>query len=186
MTDLFDLLQSPTVETLKMHSIAFFDKVIEEYPDEYENIISYINECFNYHSSYLVDEKDWGAFLMERFRSNLLSEDIRSKVINYECPIITVAIADFLDYQKQPTWTTFTAKQNTRTAMLATMQNYSSSITDKKNANELVTTLDIEINDLLEKMKQEQKRFGNYQGVKDIKTAKKRMVINIAHYLDNL
>ena len=184
MQDLYAVLQTPTVENLRYHSIDMFDELIEKYPNEYENIISYINECFNYHSPFLIDEKDWEAFLMERFAENEISEEFRRDVIYYESKEVTAAIANFLGYQKQSLWTTYVAKQDLRVAMLAVMKSHSAATSEKKNANELVSTIDLELQDLLEKLKQEQKRFGNYKGYNDVKAAKARHTINIAHFIE--
>jgi hypothetical protein len=184
MQSLYELLRTPTVANLKFQSIDFFDQIIEKYPDEYEKIITYINQCFNYNSPYLIDEKDWGIFLLERFAANEIDEEIRPALMNYESTEIVYGIAAFLAYQKQSTWTTLVAKQNLRISMLATIQGHSASINDKKNANELVTSLDLEINQIMESMKQDQKRFGNFKGFEDVKAAKIRHVINVAYFID--
>jgi hypothetical protein len=184
MDTLYEVLRDPTNEVLRLHSISFFDGVIAAYPADYKKIIIYINQCFNYHSPYLVEEKDWGMFLMERFAANEIPEELRQAVMQYDSPEIVFAMAEFLGYQKQTAWTTLVAKQNLRVAMLAVIQGFSANISEKQKANELVSTLDLEINDILEKMKQDQKVFGNHKGYSEVRAAKIRHQINVAYFID--
>ena len=122
MQNLYELLRTPTVENLHFHLIRFFDEVIEKYPDDYESIITYINECYNYDSPFITDDKDWTLFLIERFRENQLKEELREAITKLEDEAIVFAISSYVAYQKQSTWVTFTAKQNLRVGMLALMQ----------------------------------------------------------------
>jgi hypothetical protein len=184
MENLYQVLQDTSIKNLHDHEIKYFDTVIEKYPSDYKKIISYINECYNYHSPFLVDEKDWGLFLIERFRANNLSEDLRSALMEYESEEVVFAMASFLAHQKQSTWTTLVTKQDLRISMLAVMKKHGIPTKEKKDANELVSMLDIEINDIYERLKQEQKRFGNHKGYEQVKVAKNRFVINIAQFID--
>lgn len=184
MDNLYKVLEAPTKENLRRHFINYFDKVIEKYPDDYKKIISYINECYNYKSPLLVDEKEWGLFLVERFNYNKIPEELKPAIINYECDEIIFAMASFLAEQKITTWTTLVTKQDLRVAMLSVMKQHTAPTKEKKDANELVTLLDIEINDIYEKLKQEQKRFGNHKGYELVKIAKNRLTINVAHFID--
>lgn len=184
MQNLYNLLSDPTQEKLKTHNIDYFDKVIEKYPDNYESIIIYINECFNFQSPLLIEEKEWGSFLRERFKANKLSEDLSSPILEYNSEEIVFAMASFIAYQKQPIWTTLVAKENLRINMLAVIQWHGANISDKQKANELLSVLDTEINDIRERLKQDNKVFGNYKGHEQIKVAKIRYNINIAHFID--
>lgn len=184
MENLFEILQKPTKEILQRHSIKYFDKVIEKYPKYYKDIISYINECFNYHSDLLKEENDWGRFLMTRFEENMLPDSLIPDIIEFESEEITYAVSMFLADQKQPLFTTFAAKQNLRLSMLGVMQKSSSTTTDKKNANEMVSSLDIELNDILEKFRSSNKIFGNFVGYNKVKTARNKHLINAAQFID--
>lgn len=184
MQNLYEVLQKPTKEILERHSIKYFDKVIEKYPKYYKDIIAYINDCFNYNSDLLLEEKEWSKFLMERFEENCLPDSLIDDIIQYDSEEITYAIAMFLAEQKQPLFATFTAKQNLRMQMLAIMQKSSSTTSDKKNANDMVSSLDIEINDILEKFRQGQKVFGDFKGYDQVKTARNRHKVNVAMFID--
>lgn len=184
MQNLYEILQNPTKEVLELHSIDYFDKIIENHPDNYIDIIKYINECFNYHSLLLTEEKDWGRFLMERFEANGLPEDILPGLIEYETEYFVHSISIFLIEQKQPLFTTYIAKQNLRMQMLAIMQKSTSTTTDKKNANDMVSSLDIELNDILEKFRSSNKVFGNFIGYNQLKTARNKHLINAAQFID--
>lgn len=183
MQDLYRLLCDVSISKLTDNEIQYFDKVIEQYPDDYKKIITYINECFNYHSPLLVEEKDWGIFLHERFRANRLPEELRSGLIEYESDAIVLAIDAFLTHQKQPIFQTLVAKQNLRQAMLVMVQRFDGTIGDKQKANELITTLDSEINDIFERMRQEQKKFGNFKGYDSVQSAKLKIRINIGNFV---
>jgi len=184
MDNLYEVLRVPDVSNLHLHSITYFDRIVEKYPHDYKNIIRYINDCFNYHSPLIIEENDWGVFLMNRFIVNNVPEEMRSALMKYECEDIVFGIFSFLAHQKQPIFTTLIAKQNLRINMLATMQNFSATTADKKNANEMVSNLDIEINEIFEKMRQAQKVFGNFKGYDNVKAAINKFKINIANYID--
>lgn len=184
MENLYQVLQDTSIKNLHEHEIKYFDTVIEEYPSDYKKIIAYCNECFNYRSPLIVEEKDWGIFLMERFRANDLPEDLYSALVLYESPEIVFAISSFLAHQKQPAFTTLIAKQNLRISMLSVMQSFSNTITEKKTANEAVTSLDNEINEIFERLRQEQKKFGNYKGYDAVKSARNKFKINIANFVE--
>lgn len=172
MDNLYKVLEVPSKENLRRHQITYFDKVIEKYPDDYKEIIGYINDCFNYKSPLLVEEKDWGTFLRERFQANELPDELADDIINYKCEEIVNAIDDFLTEQKQTVFQTLVAKQNLRKDMLRVSQGVENKTSDKQIANALVTTLDEEINLLYEKLRAEQKKFGNYKGFDAVKQAK--------------
>lgn len=184
MDNLYQVLQDTSIKNLHDHEIKYFDSVIEEYPADYKKIITYSNECFNYRSPLIVEEKDWGIFLMERFRANNLPEDLYSALVLYESPEIVFAISSFLAHQKQPAFTTLIAKQNLRIDMLSVMQSFGKTTSEKKIANEAVTALDNEINDIFERMRQEQKKFGNYKGYDGVKSARNKFKINIANFVE--
>lgn len=184
MENLYEVLRVPTVENLKAHQITFFDEVIKKYPDHYQEIIGYINECYNYNSPYLIDEKDWTLLTIERFRSNNVPESLRGELTHLEDADIVFAISSFVAYQKQATWVTYTAKQNLRIGMLALMQKPAASTVEKKNANEMVSSLDIELNEIREQLQKDQKRFGNYKGMNELTAAKTRLSLNIAYHIE--
>lgn len=184
MQNLYEVLQHPTKDLLNLHSIKCFDVLIEKYPGHYKDIIAYINDVFNYNSPLLIEEKDWGKFLMERFEENNVHDSLFEDVINYESEAVVRAMSDFLEYQKQPLFTTYTAKQNLRLSMLGIMQRSSSTTTDKKNANEMVSSLDAEIAMIIEKFRQGQKIFGNFKGYDAVKTARNKHLINVAQFID--
>jgi len=184
MDNLYKVLQDPTPENLHFQSIEYFDKVIEKYPEDYRKIIAYINECYNYQSPFLIDEKEWGSFLNERFRLNRLPEELRSALIDYECDEIVFAMASFLAHQKEAAWTTLVTKEDLRISMLSVMKKHGIKTSEKKEANELVSLLDVEINEIRERLKQDQKRFGDHKGFAEVKAAKKRLVINVAYWID--
>lgn len=183
MENLFDLLEMPTRQLLEKHDIKIFDAVIIKYPEDYKKIIKYINDCFNYRSPYLIEEKSWQLFLIERFSANLLREDLREDIVGMESAEVVQAMAEFLAYQKQPMWETLVAKQNLRMNMIGVTQSFGASVGDKKNANEMITNLDNEITSMFERMKQDQKRFGNYKGAEQLKEAVVRHKINIANWV---
>ena len=183
MDNLYKVLEVPTKENLRRHFINYFDKVIEKYPNDYKEIIGYINDCFNYKSPLLVEEKDWGSFLKERFEANELPGELKDEILNYKCPEIVTAIDDFLTEQKQTLFQTLMAKQNLRKDMLGVLQGVENKISDKQTANTLVTTLDDEINSLYEKLRAEQKVFGNYKGFDAVKQAKAAIQISISQFV---
>lgn len=184
MQNLYEVLQNPTKEKLALHSIKCFNPLIEKYPKYYKDIIAYINDVFNYNSPLLIEEKDWGKFLMERFDENNLHDSLLDDVVHYESEEVVRAMSDFLEYQKQPLFTTYTAKQNLRLSMLGIMQKSSSTTTDKKNANEMVSSLDAEIAMIIEKFRQGQKIFGNFAGYDQLRTARNKHLINVAQFID--
>lgn len=184
MENLYQVLQDTSIKNLHEHEIKYFDTTIEKYPNDYRKIIAYCNECFNYHSPLIVEEKDWGIFLMERFDANNLPEELHSALVLYESPEIVFAISSFLAHQKQPAFTTLIAKQNLRISMLSVMQGFGTSISDKKTANDAVTNLDNEINEIFERMRQDQKKFGNYKGYDAVKSARNKFKINIANFVE--
>lgn len=184
MQNLYEVLQDPTKEILRLHSIKYFDEIVEKHPSDYINIIRYINDCFNYHSVLLLEEKDWRSFLIERFYTNDLPEEILPGLVDYETGYFVLAISMFLEDQKQPVFTTLVAKQNLRVNMLATMQTPSATTNDKKNANEMVSSLDSEIAMIYEKFRQGQKVFGNFKGYDQFKTARNKHLINTAQFID--
>ncbi len=184
MDNLYKVLEVPSKENLRRHQITYFDKVIEKYPDNYKEIIGYINDCFNYKSPLLVEEKDWGTFLRERFQVNELPEELEGDILNYKSPEIVFAIDDFLTEQKQPLFQTLMAKQNLRKDMLGVLQSFEGKVAEKQIANTLVTTLDDEINLLYEKLRAEQKKFGNYKGFDAVKQARAAATqINIIQFV---
>lgn len=177
MENLYRVLQDPSIENLHSHEIEYFDAVIAEFPSDYKKIISYINECFNYKSPLIVEEKSWGKYLNERFRVNKLPEELRPALIEYESPTLVVAIYDFLTYQKDPQFETLIARQNLRKSVLGTIQSSSATLSDKKTANELLSNLDNEINELFERMRSDQKKIGNYAGYDDVKNARAKIKV---------
>lgn len=185
MTDLYQVLRNPSIENLHLHDIAYFNDLIAEYPEEYRQIITYINECFNYHSPLVVKEKDWGVFLRERFRANNLPEELRQPLMEYGSEIVVRAMDAFINHQKQPAFQTLLAKQDLRLSMLATMKSSSSSTTEKINANNSVTNLDFEINSIYESILQDQQKLGNSKGFEQVKSAKAKFKINISDYITN-
>jgi hypothetical protein len=184
MQDLYTILLDPSPGNLKRQSIGYFNDLIKEYPTSCMRIITYINECFNYKSPLLTEEKDWGMFLRERFRANNIPEELRSGLIDYESKSIVTAIDAFLTHQKEPQFQTLIAKQNLRLSMLATIQKADASIGDKQKANELITSLDAEINQIYERMRQEQKKLGNYKGYDSVQAAKSKLKINISTFIN--
>lgn len=182
METLYKVLQEPTLYNLHKHYIHYFDNLADAYPDDHKQIISYINECFNYNSPFLVEEKDWNIFLQERFVENNIPDDYIDNIISYKDPVIVIAIDEYLTHQKQPTFQTLVAKQNLRKDMLVALQDPAGKINDKQTANTLLTTLDDEINDIFERMRAEQKRFGNYKGFDAVKQAKQHTKLNIATF----
>lgn len=184
MNDLYLVFKDPTIRHLHDQHIYYFDRIIDEFPADYKKIITYINECFNYHSPFLVEEKDWTTFLGERFDDNQVPELLRPGLIEYESEAIVLAIDEFLTHQKQPTFQTLVAKQNLRASMLVTVQKHDASISDKQKANELITTLDTEINEIYERMRHEQKKLGNYKGYDALQSAKAKLKVNIANFIE--
>ena len=180
MENLFKVLQVPSKENLHLHNIRYFDNVIRKYPHHYREVITYINECFNYNSPLIIEEKDWGLFLMERFTASELPDQFIADLVNYQCPDIVVAMDEFLTHQKQPVFQTLIAKQNLRKDMLVFLQDPAGKIVEKQIANTLLTTLDDEINMLHERLRQDQNKFGNGKGIEAIKKAKSVTQLNIA------
>ena len=184
MQNLYEVLKNPSIEVLRLHSIDCFDKVIETYPKHYKNIIRYMNDVFNYKSDLLLEEKDWQRFLMERFDENNIPDNLIEEIVHYESADVTYAMSSFLAMQKESIYTTYVFKQNLRMDMLSIMQKPSATTSDKKNANEMVSNLDIEINDIVEKLRNSQKVFGNFTGYDQVKSARNKHKINIAMLLD--
>lgn len=184
MESLYEALRVPSIEKLHLHQITFFDEIVKKYPDHYREIISYINEVYNYTSPFLIDEKDWTLLTIERFRANDIPEGLRAELTHLEDADIVLAITAFVSYQKQATWVTYTAKQNLRIGMLALMQNPKGTTAEKKNANEMVSSLDIELNDIREQLQKDQKRFGNYKGMNELNAAKARFALNAAYHIE--
>lgn len=182
MDNLFKVLQTPTKENLHKHAIFYFDAVMEEFPGDYTRIITYINECFNYNSDLLTEEKDWAIFLGERFKANNLPEGLRELIIDYKSPEVLIAVDEFLTHQKQPVFQTLIAKQNLRKDMLIALQDRDAKMGDKATANTLLTTLDDEINLLHERLRGEQKVFGNFKGFDAFKQARAATQLNIAQF----
>lgn len=180
MENLYKILLVPSKENLHLHAIHYFDRLIDQYPKKYRQIITYINECFNYHSPFLVEEKDWTTFLHERYEASTMPADFIDDVVNYKAAEIVIAIDEFLTHQKQPVFQTLAAKQNLRKDMLVFLQDPANKINDKQTANTLLTTLDDEINTLHERLRQEQKVFGNYKGFDAVKQARTVTQLNIA------
>ena len=184
MQNLYKVLQNPSLENLKQHSLDFFDKVISKYPSQYIGIISYIKDCYNYQTPLLIEEKDWRSFLNERRIANNLDDSFIDALINYKCPEIVLAIDAFFTYQKEPTFQTLIAKQNLRKDMLVVIQDSSAKVDDKQKANALVTTLDDEIDNILERLRSEQKKIGNYKGFDAIAAKAKTFTqITISHFI---
>ena len=181
MESYYRILLAPTKETLKKHLITCFDKVIGAYPKDNEKIILYINECYNYKSPFLVEEKDWWEFLNERFKINDLPPKFVRDIVYLENPDVASSIDDFLVLQKKNEFQTLVAKQSLRQQMLVEIQNPASAISDKKSANDMITQLDEEISSIFEAMRAEQKAFGNYKGFDAVKKAKAITQINIAN-----
>jgi hypothetical protein len=180
MDNYYKVLLNPSKENLSRQYIICFDKVIAKYP-EHEKIISYINECYNYKSPFIIEEKDWGQFLNERFEANGLPELLKADIIDMQCVEVAIAIDAYLTLQKQNSFQTLVAKQNLRQQMLAQIQTSTNTISDKKSANELITELDEEINSIFEEMKQDQRIFGNHKGWDAVQKAKSVTQLNITN-----
>jgi len=185
METLYSILQVPTKETLTRHRIIYFDKVVEKYPAIYEQIIGFINDCYNYKSSVIVEEKEWALFLDERFEVNNLPDYIYGDLVQMKCREIVNAIDDFLTAQKEPDFQTLIAKQNLRKDMLAYAQNSENKISDRQTANSLITTLDDEINSIHERLRQATKVFGNHKGFDAVKQAKAVTQLSISQMISN-
>jgi len=185
MENLYKVLQVPTKENLQRHQITYFDRIIDKYPSVYETIITYINECYNYKSPLIVEEKEWSSFLKERFEINELPDYLRDDILNYKSPEIVIAIDDYITHQKEPAFQTLIAKQNLRKDMLVVIQDPAGKVDDKQKANNLVTTLDEEINAIFERMRQDQKVFGNYKGFDAIKQAKAATQVVISQFIED-
>ena len=180
MNSYYKILQDTSKENLKKHNITCFDDVIMKYPEHYDKIISYINECYNYKSDFLIEEKDWYIFLSERFLANRLPEAFKDDIVNLKSPEIAIAIDGFVTLQEQHTFQTLVAKKSLRQQMITVMVS-SGTANEKKDANKLVSELDDEINMIQEGMRQEQKVFGQFKGIDAVKKAKSVYLLNIAN-----
>ena len=69
--------------------------------------------------------------------------------------------------------------------MLALMQKPGATTVEKKNANEMVSSLDIELNDIKEQLQKDQKRFGNHKGMNELNSARSRLTLNIAYHIED-
>lgn len=181
MNSYYKLLSVPTKEVLEQHKISCFDRIVNKYQNEYLEIISYINQCYNYQSPFIVEEKDWTEFLLERFRANKLPEYLLKELVRLEDSDIAHDIDLFLDIQKDNVFKTIVAKERARQKVLEILNGTLTTLADMKSANEMLNDLDEEINSIKEELRQEQKRFGNYKGFDAVKTAKKMTKINIAN-----
>lgn len=184
MQNLYEVLQNPTLEVLKLHSIEYFDKVIEKYPQDYEKIISFINDCYNFKSPLLVQEKVWELFLLTRFKVRKIPDELRPDILELKSDEFVVATDSFLKYQKEPIWETLVLKQNFRISVMSTIRGHVSGMSEKKTANELLTTLDAEINAIFESLKQSQEPLGKYKGYDSIVGARSKIKINIAGFIN--
>lgn len=180
MNNYYKVLLNPSKENLKKHNIKCFDTVISSYDKHYEKIISFINECYNFQSPYLVEEKDWGVFLSERFEANGLSDYQRADIIHLQNVEVALAIDCYLTLQEDVQFHTLVTKQNLRQQMIAYI-NTGTYSPDKKGANELLSQLDEEITRIHEAMRQDQRLLGNGKGYDAVKKAKVLTVINIAN-----
>lgn len=183
MQNYFQILSNEKLglEYLRSHNIDCFNHIFEKYPDNAKKIVRYINECYNYKSPYLVEEKIWETFLRERFDANEISLSLEHEIINLKNEYLVFSIDAFLDLQKAQPFQTLTAKENLRMQMIKKIQEITLTIAEKKSANDLISELDEEINSLKEQLRQEQKVFGNYKGFDAVKKAKQLTVINIAN-----
>lgn len=178
MQDLYKVLQDPSIRVLQDHEIKYFDDLIKEYPENYKKIICYINDSFNYSSPYHVVEKEWGSFLKERGKANGLTDELFSKIINNEILSIVYAIQEYVFYQKEKVFATKVAKENLRIYLLKLIQS-DAALSEMKIANEMITDLDLELQKINERIKQDQKVFGGYKGFDSISKIKNPTRINI-------
>lgn len=179
MNNYFKILLNPSQKNLHRHNIKCFDEVFSAYQNG-ENIVSFVNECYNYQSPYLIEEKDWGIFLLERFRANGLPDHQIADIVHLQNVVVAVAIDGYLMLQESFQFHTLVTKQNLRQQMIAYL-NTGGYSNEKKGANELLTQLDEEINAIHEAMRQDQKPIGNYKGYDAVKRARNLTVLNIAN-----
>lgn len=184
MQTLYSLLQKPTKVLLAEHGLTFFNPIIRRFPNDFVKIIGFINDCYNYKSPHLVQEKAWEAFLLERYNANKLPAGLKEEILELKSDEFVLATDEFLKFQKEPIWETLVLKQNFRLTLMAVIRDFNKSLADKKIANELINNLDVEINSIFESLRQSQQVFGNYKGYDAIANAKNKIKINIASFID--
>ncbi len=184
MDTLYNLLLEPSKENLHFHSIHYFDDLIKKYPTDYQKIITYINEVYNYESPLIVKEKDWGSFMMERYTKNRIPEEFLEDILRFESEEFTLAVSSYFAQQKQSSYSTIIAKMMLKENTLNTVRDFKASMSDKQKANEMLSSIDGEINEIHERLRQDQNVFGNFKGYEQVKTARNKHKINIANYID--
>lgn len=167
-------------KTLEANKIVCFNELFEKYADDVEKIINYVNEVYNYNSPYLIEEKDWGGFLRERFYENDINELLYNDITCLAETTFVLAVDCFLSIQENRQFQTITAKEGLRKQLLSFIQKSGNTTSDNKNANEMINDLDEEINLIHEQMRNDQKVFGNHKGYEAVKRAKQLTEVNIA------
>jgi len=172
MESFYKILLTPTKKNLHSHSIHFFDEIFRNCPVDAEKIILYINDCYCYKSPYILDGKDWGKFLEERFRLNGISASLKDAILHNELPEVVEGIWQYIYAQKESLWELKMIKENVRLDMIKTLQTVTTPLGDKQKANEMLTSLQAEIEKIDERLIQDNQAFGKGAGFDAIKKAR--------------
>lgn len=181
METFYKILLNPTKENLHSHGIHYFDKVLANFRVDGERIINYINDCFCYKSPWIVDGKNWSDFLLERVRLNGISKNIQDDILNNKLPEVVDAIWQYINHQNQPLFATKVVKENLRMQMFELLNTVNEPLAQKKTANEMITSLDAEIESINEKLIQDNQVFGKGAGFDAIKKAKSVTQLSIVN-----
>lgn len=180
MENFYKVILNPKKENLHGHAIHYFDKIFDSFPDDAEKIILFINDCYNYKSPYIIDGKDWRKFLEERLKMNNVSLELREKILKNEFPEVVEGIWEYIYAQKQSLWELKMIKENLRTQMMDTLRK-DVNIGEKKSANEMLTSLQDEIEKIDERIIQDNQVFGKGSGFDAIKKARSVTQLNIVN-----
>lgn len=181
MESFYKVLLKSQQKNLHAHSIHYFDKIFQNCPHDAEKIILYINDCYCYNSPWVVSGKEWRLLLEERFKMNGISDSLKDAIIKNEIPEVTEGIWQYIYAQKQSLWELKIVKENLRLQMIDLLQKPDTPLGDKKNANEMLTSLQNEIERIDEKVLQDNQKFGpsGFDTIKKARSVTQLSIVNV-------
>ena len=182
MQNMYEVLQKPTKELLKLHEWDFFDPLIAKYPNDYEKIIAFTNDCYNFKSPHLVQEKVWEILLLSRFKYHQIPEELKPDILELRSGEFVVATDSFMKYQQDSQAELLLLKMNLQVSMKAKLRDYSVELPSKKLANEFLNSLEAEITAIHESMMQARQPLNNGKGYDAIVSAKNKSIINLGSF----